>query len=142
VFPVAVDQSLGHLGRAGRRERSASRDAEQRHRADTQRIQDQGRFRNPVHDPIQSAGVRAADAGAIRGYETQSELVDCAREAVRGQPGIGQPVAEQNRTRIRFTHHLDRDHTAVGSTQLHPHFVSRDLDPELPSLGKTGSAST
>jgi hypothetical protein len=51
-------------------------------------------------------------------------------------------VAEQHRTRIRLTHHLDRDHTTVGSTQLHPHIVSRDLDPELPSLAKTGSAST
>jgi hypothetical protein len=53
------------------------------------RIQDQGRFRDPVHNPIEPGGVRAADAGAIRGYETQSELVGCAREAVRGQPGIG-----------------------------------------------------
>jgi hypothetical protein len=72
--------------------------------------------------------VRVADAGAIRSYDTQSELVGRAREAVRGQPGIGQPVAEQHRTRIRLTHHLDRDHTTVGSTQLHPHIVSRDLD--------------
>jgi len=129
---------MGHLGRAGRRERSASRNAEQRHRADTQRIQDQGRFGNPVHDPIQSAGVRAADAGAIRGYETQSELVDCAREAVRGQPGIDQPVAEQNRSRTRLTHHLDRDHTAVGPTQLLkiPREKLREALNRIPGLGE------
>jgi hypothetical protein len=78
--------------------------------------------------PVQSTGVRAADAGAIRGYETQSELVGCAREDVRGQPGIGQPVAEQNRSRTRLTRHLNRDDTAVGPTQLHPDTVSCDLD--------------
>ncbi|MGI5133646.1 hypothetical protein [Streptomyces sp. CA-106110] len=55
-----------------------------------------------VHHPRQATDVGAADAGAIRGDKAQSERMGRAREAVHGQPGVGQPVAEQHRGRGRL----------------------------------------
>jgi hypothetical protein len=69
------------------------------------------------------------DGQTRRGPIHVVQLAGRGREAARGQPGIGQPVAEQNLGRIRLTHHLDRDHTAIGSTQLHPTSSPRDIDP-------------
>ena len=100
-----------------------------------------GRILNPVHDPIQVTGVGAANTGTIRGDHPQSEIVGRGGEVVRGQSGIGQPVAEQNRSPIRPIHYLDGDHTAVALTQLHPDIVSLNIDLRAAQRGKTGSAA-